>query len=223
MYPCAKISTQLDNANHAVRIQGRVLKMLAWDWVKEPYVSLVGLVSVHALCLVFKLRWNISLKPQTYLDSLKSERFLRGLLLRLFSLSSSGVSALRRKKDRRGFCYCSKVFSFFCFTFPQKELWQWIVCLKKIMFRDQIKQMNSSHLHSIRLDCWWFHLLFRSLLGSRNSQVVLGCQTFKKFIDKSHRLCNDKRKFQVNLPLPSFSLREQTAPLTWNVQTFALN
>lgn len=51
--------------------------------------------SSHLFQSAMRQKWNVSLKPQPYLDSLKSERFLRGLLLRLFSLSSSGASAFR--------------------------------------------------------------------------------------------------------------------------------
>ena len=84
----------------------------------------------HALCLDRPRVWtglvfghltegNMSLKPQPYLDSLKSERFLRGLLLRLFSLSSSGVSALRRKKTEGGSITVQR---FLLFYFSTKEL-----------------------------------------------------------------------------------------------------
>lgn len=71
---------------------------------------------------------------------------------------------------------------------------------------------GSSYLHNIRFDRRWFDLLFRSFLGSRNSQVVLGCQTFKKFIDKSHRLCNDNKilikRFNLSPELCAGSLNE---------------
>lgn len=48
------------------------------------------------------------------------------------------------------------------------------------------------YLNNFSLDCRQFNLLFGSFLGSRISQVVLGRQTFKKLINKSHRLCKDK-------------------------------
>lgn len=48
-----------------------------------------------------------------------------------------------------------------------------------------------SYLYNIRFHCSWLDVLFRRLLGRRISQVVLGCQTFKQFVNKSHCLCKD--------------------------------
>lgn len=135
-----------------------------------------------------------------YLESLK---FLRGLLLRLFSLSSSGVSALGGKtviwpkfssilwpkapyRNRITFIcvmLCLLIF---------KMLWYVIFSHFQCLIVASTFLTSSSYLHNIRFDCRWFdNLFFRNFLYRRISQVVLGCQTFKKFINKSRCLCKD--------------------------------